>query len=196
MSLVCKFHSDMANPEKATLPVRRRIGLLITSACLVPAVLGGLQQYMQGRISGDESQWQQILFQAAEWLFLGALTPIVYLLGKRFPISPKWKLPVLVHAGGAMLLCFGWASLGILLGTVLNIFPAGGPLHESFPRWFLISLPYSVFMYFTELGCVYAVAYFVEARKREAQASRLETQLAEARLGALRMQLNPHFSVQ
>jgi two-component system LytT family sensor kinase len=33
----------------------------------------------------------------------------------------------------------------------------------------------------------------VEARKREAQASRLATQLAEARLGALRMQLNPHF---
>ena len=193
MSLTRQFHTDMANPEKATPLVQSRLGLLITSACLVPAVLGGLQEYMQGRISGDGPQWQQVVFQAAEWLFLGALTPIVYLLGKRFPISPKWKLSVFVHAGGALLLCFGWASLGILLGTVLNIFPAGGPLREAFPRWFLISLPYSVFMYFTELGCVYAVAYFVEARKREAQASRLEAQLAEARLGALRMQLNPHF---
>jgi two-component system LytT family sensor kinase len=184
----------MANPEKATLPVRRRLGLLITSACLVPAVLGGLQQYMQGRISGYGSQWQQVVFQAAEWLFLGALTPIVYILGKRFPVSPdRWKLAVLVHVGGALLLCFGWASLGILLGTLLNIFPAGGPLRDSFPRWLLISLPNSVFLYFTELGCIYAVAYFVEARKREAQASRLATQLAEARLGALRMQLNPHF---
>jgi hypothetical protein len=189
-----EFHTDMANPEKATLPVRRRLGLLITSACLVPAVLGGLQQYVQGRISGYGSQWQQVVFQAAEWLFLGALTPIVYILGKRFPVSPdRWKLAVLVHVGGALLLCFGWASLGILLGTVFNIFPAGGPLRDSFPRWLLISLPYSVFMYFTELGCIYAVAYFVEARTREAQASRLATQLAEARIGALRMQLNPHF---
>jgi two-component system, LytTR family, sensor kinase len=194
MSLARQFHTDMANPEKTTLPVRRRLGLLITAACLVPAALGGLQQYMQGRISGHGSQWQQVVFQAAEWLFLGALTPIVYLLGKRFPLSPnRWKLAVLIHVGGALLLCFGWASLGILLGTLLDIFPAGGPLRESFPRWLLISLPNSVFLYFTELGCIYAVAYFVEARKREAQASRLATQLAEARLGALRMQLNPHF---
>jgi len=51
------------------------VPLLITSACLVPAVLGGLQQYMQGRISGDGSQWQQVVFQAAEWLFFGAVTP-------------------------------------------------------------------------------------------------------------------------
>ena len=35
--------------------------------------------------------------------------------------------------------------------------------------------------------------YFTEAREREAQSARLSAQLAEARLGALRMQLNPHF---
>jgi LytS/YehU family sensor histidine kinase len=35
--------------------------------------------------------------------------------------------------------------------------------------------------------------YFTEAREREAQSARLAAQLAEARLGALRMQLNPHF---
>jgi LytS/YehU family sensor histidine kinase len=43
------------------------------------------------------------------------------------------------------------------------------------------------------LGCVYAFTYFLEAREREAHASRLAAQLAEARLGALRTQLNPHF---
>jgi LytS/YehU family sensor histidine kinase len=48
-------------------------------------------------------------------------------------------------------------------------------------------------MYFTVLGCIHAFTYFAEAREREAQASRLAAQLAEARLGALRMQLQPHF---
>jgi two-component system, LytTR family, sensor kinase len=43
------------------------------------------------------------------------------------------------------------------------------------------------------LGCVYAFTYFVEAREREAQQARLAAQLADAKLGALRMQLNPHF---
>jgi two-component system, LytTR family, sensor kinase len=48
-------------------------------------------------------------------------------------------------------------------------------------------------MYFTVLGCLFAYSYFIEAKEREAQASRLAVQLSEARLGALRMQLNPHF---
>jgi LytS/YehU family sensor histidine kinase len=48
-------------------------------------------------------------------------------------------------------------------------------------------------MYFAVLGCVYAFSYFIEAREREAHALRLAAQLAEARLEALRMQLNPHF---
>jgi LytS/YehU family sensor histidine kinase len=50
-----------------------------------------------------------------------------------------------------------------------------------------------VFLYFAVLGCIYAFSYYREVREREAQQARLNTQLAEARLSALRMQLNPHF---
>jgi LytS/YehU family sensor histidine kinase len=48
-------------------------------------------------------------------------------------------------------------------------------------------------MYFALLGTVHAFAYFVEARERELQATQLAGQLAEARLRALRAQLQPHF---
>jgi two-component system LytT family sensor kinase len=43
------------------------------------------------------------------------------------------------------------------------------------------------------LGCIFAFIFYREARERESQQARLAAQLAEARLGALRMQLNPHF---
>jgi two-component system, LytTR family, sensor kinase len=43
------------------------------------------------------------------------------------------------------------------------------------------------------LGVQHATSYFVEARERETQAARLAAQLSEARLGALRMQMQPHF---
>src|SRR4029079_17997065 len=89
---------------------------------------------------------------------------------------------------GALALCIGWATLDVILGTLLGRYPAG-----SYVSWILTTIPWSVFMYFTVLGCVYAFTYFVEARDREAQASRLSAQLAEARLSALRMQLHPHF---
>jgi two-component system, LytTR family, sensor kinase len=48
-------------------------------------------------------------------------------------------------------------------------------------------------VYFALVGIEHALFYFGEAREREMQAVRLSGQLAEARLGALRMQLNPHF---
>ena len=158
-------------------------------ACTVPAALDALQTYGQARLSGNPARWQDLVFQGTEWLFLGALTPITYFLGRRFPITREhWPRAVAVHFVGASLLCVGWASLGVLLGNILGRFPA-----DNYVSWLLTSIPWSVFMYFTVLGCVHAFAYFLEARERDAHASRLAAQLAEARLSALRMQIHPHF---
>ena len=168
---------------------RPRIWLLIAAACTVPAALDALQTYAQARLSGNAARWQDLVFQGTEWLFLGALTPITFYLGQRFPLNrERWPQSVAVHFAGAAALCVGWASLGVLLGNLLGRFPA-----DNYVSWVLTTIPWSVFMYFTVLGCVYAFTYFLEVREREAQASRLSAQLAEARLSALRMQLHPHF---
>ncbi|HJU65120.1 MAG TPA: histidine kinase [Gemmatimonadaceae bacterium] len=166
-----------------------RIWLLLSAACLVPAVLDTLQAYGQARLSGEPARWQNLLFQGLEWLFLGALLPITYLLARRFPLDrTRWRRTLGVHFVGALALCVAWASLGVALGSLLDRYPEGNYL-----SWILTSVPWSVFMYFTVLGCVYAFTYFNEAREREAHAARLSAQLSEARLGALRMQLHPHF---
>ncbi len=98
-----------------------------------------------------------------------------------------------MHGLGALVLCIGWASLGIALGRRLDHWVAQGRLDQAYINWLLTSVPWSVVMYFTVLGCVYAFVYFDEAREREVQAAVLGAQLADARLGALRMQLHPHF---
>jgi two-component system LytT family sensor kinase len=171
-----------------------RIWLLIAAACIVPAILDALQAFMQARLDGHPARWQDMVFQGTEWLFLGALTPITYVLGRRFPLQrAHWPRTLAVHLAGALGLCVGWATLGVLLGMLLHRYPAQGHLSRDYASWVLTTIPWSVFMYFTVLGCVYAFSYFLEAREREAHASRLAAQLAEARLGALRMQLNPHF---
>jgi two-component system LytT family sensor kinase len=172
----------------------RWIWLLISAACLFPALLSVLQPYVLARLDRTSVSWQDIVFQGSEWLFLGALTPITYYFARRFPlVRAKWKSTLGAHLVGSLALCVGWASLGMLLGLVLHRYPAVGPPLRAYVSWILITVPWSVFMYFTVLGCVYAFSYFVEVKEREAHASRLAAQLAEARLGALRMQLNPHF---
>jgi hypothetical protein len=167
----------------------KRIRLVIAAACIVPAILDAASTWLQAILVGDEPKWENVVFQGVEWLFLGALTPITWYLAKRFPLRrDRWPRALAAHFAGALALCLGWASLGVLLGHILDRFPK-----NAYLTWVLISVPWSVFMYFTVLGCVYAFQYFAEARERETQATRLAAQLAEARLGALRMQLNPHF---
>src|SRR4051812_32828752 len=78
-----------ARPAPTLLPEPpRRLWLLIAAACLVPAVLDAFQTYLQGQLdrSGGTPPGRFILWQGAEWLILGALTPITYYLGRRFPL--------------------------------------------------------------------------------------------------------------
>ena len=176
-------------------PPRLTRTLFIVVACLVPATLSAIQGYLQSRLAGQRTVfWPQIIFSSTEWLFLGALTPIVIVLARRVPLRRDRLGRILaIHALGAILLCLGWATLGILLGRFLGTFPYQGHFSRDYLSWILTSVPWSFVMYFAFLGCVYAFRYVAELREREAREARLSAQLAEARLGALRMQLNPHF---
>jgi two-component system, LytTR family, sensor kinase len=171
-----------------------RLWLIIAAACIVPAVLDGSLTYVQGMLAGRVPGWQEIFWQANEWLILGALTPLVYWLARRYPLRPP-VVPrnLLAHVGGALLLCIGWATAGASLRWVLGIGPTQITKTQQLTSWLLTTIPWGTFMYFTTLGCVHAFAYFVEAKEREALTARLAAQVAEARLGALRMQLHPHF---
>lgn len=169
--------------------------LLLAAACLVPAVLSALDALMQARLSGNPKvPWSNVIFSSSEWLFLGALTPIVYVLARRFPLRrDRLGRTLAIHLLGSLALCIGWATLGVLLGWLIDRYPWQGHFARDYASWIFTSVPWSVALYFAFLGCMYAFTYFAEAREREAQQARLAAQLAEARLGALRMQLNPHF---
>ena len=171
-----------------------RLWLIIAAACTVPAALDGSLTYVQGVLDGRRPGWQEIFWQANEWLILGALTPLVYYLARRYPLRPPiLARNLLPHLGGALLLCIGWATAGASLRWILGIGPTRITKTQHLMSWLLTTIPWGTFMYFTTLGCVYAFTYFMEAKEREAQTARLGAQVAEARLGALRMQLHPHF---
>lgn len=77
---------------------------------------------------------------------------------------------------------------------------AVGCVEPTFEAWWsglrfllLVSFHWNVFTYASIVAFVHAWDYYQRYRDRELRASRLEAQLAEARLGALEMQLHPHF---
>ena len=171
-----------------------RIRLSISAAFAVPAALSVLQVYIQSKLLRQGVKWQDLVSNGGEWLLVGIFTPLIYQLGRHFSFSrTRLRVWFIVHSAGALGLCVGLTSLVFCLGKLLHTLPLQGTLLRDYFVWMLAGLPFSVSIYFALLGCVHAYSYFIEARKREADAARLEAQLSDARLGALRMQLNPHF---
>src|SRR5580700_2175172 len=152
---------------------------------------------MQSRLEGHPPDWHWVCFNSIDWLLYAVLTPFVFRASRRLPLQPPHLArSITLHVAGALGMCVAWAGLGTLLR--LAIFPALPDLTvlkllREFAGWVFTTLPFGVGVYFALVGIEHSLFYFAQARERETQAARLAAQLAEARLGALRMQLNPHF---
>jgi sensor histidine kinase YesM len=116
-----------------------------------------------------------------------ALTPLIFRLSSRFSLA---RAPLLIAVGVLV-------SIGVflLLGFARQVVFA--PLHHR-PYRGLSELARMRFVpqllfYFAILAAGFAREYFLRDRERQAHAVQLQAQLAEARLDALRMQINPHF---
>lgn len=186
-----------ARPDAAGRVISTRgvpVWALVSAAWIGPAVLAALQAYVQGRLGNREpASWRSLVWEGGDWLLYAALTPVVFGAARRYPLARgavARRVPV--HALAAVLLCATWALGGVLLRWAL--FPEeGAPTGLGVASWFFTSLPFGVAVYFAVLGVEHAARFFLEARDRESQAARLSAQLAEARLAALRAQMQPHF---
>jgi hypothetical protein len=174
----------------------RRPWVLVSVAWTAPAVLAAVNEVAQARL-GDSTlpSPAQLLFAGGDWLVYALLTPGVFALSRRWPVT---RLHVVGHAALHLALslafCFAWAGLGVVLRAWLtpeNLW--GGSMALHFVSWTFITLPFGVPVYLALVGVEHAIRYFVEARARELQLARLSEQLSTARLAALQARVNPHF---
>jgi two-component system LytT family sensor kinase len=186
---------DGSAPGRAGGPVP--LWALIPAAWLVPALLSGLNTYLQSQLEGRPPEWRWVLFNSVDWLIYALLTPIVFRASRRFPLRPpRLARAIALHVFGALGLCVAWAALGTVLRLAIFPIPPDATVRRmliEFVSWVFTTLPFGVGVYFALVGIEHSFFYFGQARERETQAARLAAQLSEARLGALRMQLNPHF---
>jgi two-component system LytT family sensor kinase len=167
----------------------------------------GLYMFSQGMVqkaaSHDPTPWTHHL---AGWMvgvymwFL--LTPIVLWLGSRFPFDRKhWMRWVTIHLILSVLMAF--LDLGVE-SAILRLFGVFPTIMTSFVAalafLLVIGFHQSVLTYWTLLGVQYALTWYrnYQERKQEAlrlelRSSQLESQLTQAHLSALKMQIQPHF---
>ena len=176
---------------------------VILGAWTVVALLSTSQGYLRRLMSGEEASWWVLfLTQLTVWYPWALATPLIFWLGRKFPLERKRLLlsvPTHVVLGTAIVMTF-------VAYHALVILPLEGEYdpQRAFLDTFLMLLGwtfYLPFMLYWAILCVgLAVGYYGMFREREAhatelevRASQLQTRLARAHLHALRMQLQPHF---
>ena len=154
---------------------------------------------MHGQPRGP-SWWHALYGNMPWWLLWALFTPPAVALARRAPLmGERWRRGVLVHVVAS--LAFATAHL-VVEGTVfwLTVSRARVDLATQVRSLFGGYLPLDVVTYWAIVGAAHALHAHqrwrdaaLQAAQASARAARLELGLSDARLQALRMELNPHF---
>ena len=157
-----------------------------------------LSTYLGARQDNVQLSWKRVISgYLADFYLWGMLSPLIFLLARRFELRKQFPRNVLIHLGASI----------VLSGFVIS---AASPLVWYFGYPNLARNPtlailwrnnaFSAYyfhqgltIYWTTLVVAHALYYYRGLRKGEAQTARLTAQLAQAQLQALKMQIHPHF---
>jgi signal transduction histidine kinase len=125
---------------------------------------------------------------------VGLLLPMLIAMTRRIRRIGRWLPRYAAHL--VLLLAFSAAHTSLMWGSRLLAFPLFGLGHYDYGRmgWrYPMELASDVLAYALVTSIIWLLDHYRASRDRELRAAQLESALADARLEALRLQLNPHF---
>ncbi|PYP42004.1 MAG: histidine kinase [Gemmatimonadetes bacterium] len=186
----------MRSPADPAPPTRRYAAVQVFVVASLLGLIGAGQHNLTMRATdGDTSLGHALGMGMPYWYLWALFVPVVAAALRWFPFRrDRWLGPALVH----LLIATGitplhsWLEMGVQHGL--------GVQHGSFGILTGMSLSHALWMlpsglvaYGAILGMLVAVGTSRRVRQEQLATAALGTQLAEARLQALRTQLNPHF---
>jgi two-component system LytT family sensor kinase len=122
-------------------------------------------------------------------------TALIVWLARRFPVVPAARTNVLVHflAACAIAIVHGLFWLAMLLAMKPYDRMTAEASRLDVAELLFARLPCEWTLYCLVLGAAVAYDYYERLRQNAVQAAQLEASLAEARLHALELQIQPHF---
>jgi two-component system, LytTR family, sensor kinase len=135
--------------------------------------------------------WSDVaLDRMGDWYTCAVFTPFFFWVVRRYPLDrERWRSHASIQF--AFVVACSIAKIALFHGYRLLLLPEN--VGRGLGRAIALSTITEVMAFWATLGVVLALEYYRQLREREAQAARLEVQLAEARLDALTSQLQPHF---
>ena len=151
----------------------------------------------------DPHPWQDLRYWMANIYLSALLTPLIVWAGRRWPLEQPWTRVLALHLLFSLLWSCGKLSLEALFHLTWNEFWPIEPMitvGSEFLLVFMFGFHTSLVAYWVVLSIQSAIRNHQRFRERaeaalrsDLRASQLETQVAQARLGTLKAQLQPHF---
>ena len=157
------------------------------------ALLNGTTAYFFMR-EHHHSLPRLLAFNLMVWWAWVVAAPLVSVLARRLPLVPFRLSTAAIHTLLALAFSVGHGYLWLALTVAMKPYDAMGirSIHEA-EGAILGRMPFEFMIYCATVGVVYAADYYARFRERELRAVQLEGSLAQARLHALELQMQPHF---
>ena len=140
------------------------------------------------------SHWQKVLLGSlAQWWAWGLITPLIFQLDARLPFKrDRLGTRMGAHFVASVPFTLFYFYVVIAMGVILGLGPRSALAH---PRSLFnpFALLWSWVVYWVISGARQTYMYYAHYRDSELRLERMERSFSEARLNALRMQLDPHF---
>lgn len=174
--------------------------LAIVAFWALLAVVSGVSRELDPRIPGLPSRVVSAVVMATyiEYALWALLTVPIWWMSSRYAIEEGrrvGRILLFVAAGVVLAVLVDALHLRIRQELISGVVETGGRFRRRPPPNLFIGLGFldDLMVYFAVLGAGVARDYFLRYQARLEETARLQALLTQARLDALRSQLNPHF---
>lgn len=154
------------------------------------------QFYLSSSKAGVPVTWRQAVGWAlADWYVFALMSLPAIRLARRFRLEGRpWGRSVVIHLAASILFSMTYILLRAGVGQLQSLAEGRPPSFAAAVQPLLVKTwHFNLLIYWVIVSVSHAFDYYRKYQERELRAAELERRLAQARLQALQMQLNPHF---
>ncbi len=154
------------------------------------------QFFLSSLKAGRPVSWgQAVTWSLGDWYVWALLSVPIFQLARRFRFDDvRWIRSVGIHLMASVVFAVVYMVIRAWLGQMQSRL-SGVPVSfsEAFNPLVVKTVHFNLLIYWVMVSVSHAFAYYRQYQERALRASELEKRLAQAKLQALQMQLNPHF---
>ena len=149
------------------------------------------QFYISSAKAGLDVSWKQaVSYALGDWYVFALLSiPVIWLAGRFQFGSGERAKSLVVHLPCSVIFSLAYMVLRAWIGT----WQSEASFAEAFQPLLVKTWHFNLLIYWVIVTVSFAFDYYGKFRERELRTAELEKSLAQAKLQALQMQLNPHF---